>query len=79
MVNNLYRLIYPDFIRTAQVASGDELAAPPDVSVISPEVWAIMCEQAGGEDKLLVSLGVKYEVSETEVEKPSERDGAEIS
>ena len=22
MVNNLYRLIYPDFIRTAQVASG---------------------------------------------------------
>ena len=46
MVNNLYRLIYPDFIRTAQAASGDELAAPPDVSAISPEAWAIMYEQA---------------------------------
>jgi len=67
MVNNLYRLIYPDFIRTAQVASGDELAAPPDVSVISPEVWAVMCDQASGEEKLLISLGVKYEVSEDEI------------
>jgi len=67
MVNNLYRLIYPDFIRTAQVASGDELAAPPDVSVISPEVWTVMCDQASGEEKLLISLGVKYEVSEDEI------------
>jgi len=67
MVNNLYRLIYPDFIRTAQVASGDELAAPPDVSVISPEVWAVMYDQASGEEKLLISLGVKYEVSEDEI------------
>jgi len=67
MVNNLYRLIYPDFIRTAQVASGDELAAPPDVSVISPEVWAVMCDQASGEEKLFISLGVKYEVSEDEI------------
>ena len=67
MVNNLYRLIYPDFIRTAQVALGDELAAPPDVSVISPEVWAIMCEQAGSEEFLLDTLGVKYEVSEDEI------------
>jgi len=67
MVNNLYRLIYPDFIRTAQVASGDELAAPPDVSVISPEVWAVMCDQASGEEKLLISLGVKYEISEDEI------------
>ena len=67
MVNNLYRLIYPDFIRTAQVALGDELAAPPDVSVISPEVWAVMCDQASGEEKLLISLGVKYEVSEDEI------------
>ena len=67
MDDNLYRLIYPDFVRTSELAAGDELAAPPDVSVISPEVWAVMCDQASGEEKLLISLGVKYEVSEDEI------------
>jgi len=67
MVNNLYRLIYPDFIRTAQVASGDEIALPIYVSVIDPASWKVMCDHAGSEEFLLDTLGVKYEVSEDEI------------
>ena len=66
MGNHLYRLIYPDFIRTAQAATGDEIAAPVEVSVISTSDWVIMCNQAGGESLLLKSLGVGYEISEQE-------------
>ena len=67
MVNNLYRLIYPDFMRTAQVASGDEIASPIHVSVIDPASWKVMCDHAGSEEFLLDTLGVKYEVSEDEI------------
>jgi len=66
MGNHLYRLIYPDFIRTAQAATGDEIAAPAETSVISPHDWAVMCEQVGSEELLLQTLGVGYEISEQE-------------
>jgi len=66
MGNHLYRLIYPDFIRTAQAATGDEIAAPVEVSVISPSNWIVMCDQTGEESLLLKSLGVDYEILEQE-------------
>ena len=66
MGNHLYRLIYPDFIRTVQAATGDEIAAPVETSMISPHDWVIMCNQAGRESLLLKSLGVDYEILEQE-------------
>ena len=66
MGNRLYRLIYPDFIRTVRAATSDEIAAPVESSVISPTDWVIMCEQAGSEELLLQALGVVYEISEQE-------------
>ena len=64
MGNHLYRLIYPDFIRTVWAATSDEIAAPVESSVISPTDWVIICEQAGSEELLLQALGVGYEISE---------------
>ena len=67
MDDNLYRLIYPDFVRTSELATGDEIASPIHVSVIDPASWKVMCDHAGSEEFLLDTLGIKYEVSEDEI------------
>jgi len=37
----------------------DVTGIPPAASLIVAEQWAIMCKEAGGEDKLIASLEVK--------------------
>jgi hypothetical protein len=68
MDDYLYCLIYPAFIRTIQINTGDVIAAPPETSVISAADWSIMSDQAGSEEVLLNSLGVAHEIPESEIQ-----------
>ena len=57
-----YVLIVGAVARRLIVADTDATVIPPDASLIvtSPE-WAIMCQEAGGEELLLATLGAAWE------------------
>ena len=57
MATDLY--VYAGQLQNLERGKNDVTGIPPAASLIVAEQWAIMCKEAGGEDKLIASLKIK--------------------
>ena len=57
----IYVLIRNETAWRMEIGETDMIAAPPDASlVVSEPDWIAMCEQVGGEARLMAELGVTW-------------------
>ena len=54
-----YILIADGELRTLACSETDNVVVPDDCSLIAPDVWATICQEAGGEPALIAELGVR--------------------
>ena len=55
--NDIY--IYAGHLQTLTRGDGDKTGIPPEASlIVADDEWAVMCQEAGGEDVLIAELGV---------------------
>ena len=54
-----YLLIRESTAWRIDLSAPDVMAIPPTASLVTADDWAVMCKEAGGEEALLQTLGVK--------------------